>query len=282
MAASRGLRALSRTQRLSHAIPAKLCTPRTLPPPPSPCLGAGNSGSWSFRQAGGAEHPPAHRRPQSTRRCSATRLAAAGDDSGAPSGSTYWTLSEPHHFTLEVKKSKFVTTAWPVQSPSEAMRLVQTHGDPSASHNCFAYKVGEETRSSDDGEPGGTAGRPMLSALEGEGLDNVCVMVTRFFGGTKLGAGGLVRAYGGAARECLREAPRQLVKAKKDLRFHIPFELMGSCYTVLDRYQALRLSEDYTEKGSDIVVRVEAGDAAPLSKDLQDATSGAIQLDVSS
>lgn len=203
-----------------------------------------------------------------------------GGDEPEFSHGTYWTLSEPHTFTLEVKKSKFITTAWPVQAPSEAMELVQAHGDPSASHNCFAYKIGQEARCSDDGEPGGTAGRPMLSALEGEGLENVCVMVTRFFGGTKLGAGGLVRAYGGAVRECLRGAPRKLVKAKKDIQFHIPFELIGSCYTVLDRYQAVRLSEDYTEKGSDILVRVEAGDAELIAKDLQDATSGTINLDV--
>lgn len=80
--------------------------------------------------------------------------------------------------------------------------------DPTASHSCWAYVVGDQYRCSDDGEPSGTAGKPMLSAIQSEGLDQVCVLVVRFFGGTKLGAGGLVRAYGGAARQCLQEAPR--------------------------------------------------------------------------
>ena len=76
------------------------------------------------------------------------------------------------------------------------------------------YRLGDEYRSSDDGEPSGTAGRPMLSAIDGEGLDAVCVLVVRHFGGVKLGAGGLARAYGGAARQCLQQALRTFRPAK--------------------------------------------------------------------
>jgi hypothetical protein len=77
-----------------------------------------------------------------------------------------------------------------------------------ATHNCWAWRIGGDYRSSDDGEPAGTAGRPILAAIDGQGFDRVMVVVTRWFGGIKLGAGGLVRAYGGAAAECLRTAPR--------------------------------------------------------------------------
>jgi putative IMPACT (imprinted ancient) family translation regulator len=91
------------------------------------------------------------------------------------------------------------------------MQHITAATDPKASHNCFAYKIGAEFRSTDDGEPGGTAGRPILRAIETEGLDHVCVLIIRYFGGTKLGAGGLVRAYGGAARECLRASERKFV-----------------------------------------------------------------------
>lgn len=84
--------------------------------------------------------------------------------------------------TTEVKKSKFITTAWPVSAPSEAMQLIQNTSLSDASHNCWAYVIGSEYRSSDDGEPAGTAGRPILAAIQGEGLDGTCVLVTRWAG----------------------------------------------------------------------------------------------------
>src|SRR3546814_18000784 len=77
---------------------------------------------------------------------------------------------------------------------------------PDATHNCWAWRIGDDYRSNDDGEPAGTAGRPILAAIDGQGMDRVVVVVTRWFGGIKLGAGGLVRAYGGTAAECLRRA----------------------------------------------------------------------------
>lgn len=126
----------------------------------------------------------------------------------------YWTLAAPHEALLEVKGSKFYAFVWPVKTVGQAMDLVASTSDPKASHNCFAYKIGAEFRSTDDGEPSGTAGRPILSAIEAEGLDEACALVVRYFGGTKLGAGGLVRAYGAAARDCLRAAPREFVIAK--------------------------------------------------------------------
>jgi len=179
---------------------------------------------------------------------------------------------------LEVKKSKFVTTAWPVQSSDEAMQLIRKHGDPSASHNCFAFKVGDEQRCSDDGEPGGTAGRPMMSAVEGEGVDHLCVMVTRYFGGTKLGAGGLVRAYGGAVRECLRTAKKKQVTAQRMVQFDVPFQMIGACYVILDKHEAHRVSEDYTQEGARIRARIEATAFSSLERALKDASSGAVEL----
>jgi hypothetical protein len=91
----------------------------------------------------------------------------------------FLTLSQSHSSEAEVKKSRFVAHAWPCASADEAMQLMATRRDPSASHNCWAYRVGQQYRSSDDGEPGGTAGRPILAAIEGEGLDGVAVLVIR-------------------------------------------------------------------------------------------------------
>jgi Uncharacterized protein family UPF0029 len=126
----------------------------------------------------------------------------------------HWTLAQPCESLLEAQCSKFFAFAWHCTSPEQALQLVSDASDPKASHNCFAFKIGDNFRSTDDGEPGGTAGRPILNAIETEELDEVCVLVIRFFGGTKLGAGGLVRAYGGTARQCLQEAKREFVVAK--------------------------------------------------------------------
>ncbi|KAK9814727.1 hypothetical protein WJX72_010590 [[Myrmecia] bisecta] len=189
----------------------------------------------------------------------------------------YQTLQSKHQHELEAKKSKFLTTAWPVTSATQALGLVQAARQPAASHNCFAYKVGQEYRSSDDGEPGGTAGRPILAAIEGEGLDGVCVLVTRYFGGTKLGAGGLVRAYGGAARECLREAPKCTVRPRVDLQLEAGFGNIGTVYALLDQHQAVRLCEEYTDHGTvRLRVSIVQGRAAGLQAAMLDATSGQV------
>ena len=103
-----------------------------------------------------------------------------------------YTIKKKSVFTEEIKKSRFIATAVPIETPEEAIEVFTAIRDLSANHNCFAYKVAGIYRFSDDGEPGGTAGRPILSAIEGRDLDGVLVVVTRFFGGIKLGAGGLV------------------------------------------------------------------------------------------
>ena len=117
------------------------------------------------------------------------------------------TLAQPVSHTLEVKHSRFIAHTAPIDSAAAAMAILQQVAAADATHNCWAYRYGRDYRSSDDGEPAGTAGRPILAAIDGQGFDRVMVVVTRWFGGIKLGAGGLVRAYGGAAAECLRTAP---------------------------------------------------------------------------
>ena len=112
------------------------------------------------------------------------------------------TLAGPCQHLEEIKKSRFLAQAAPVDTPEQALAFVRQVGDPAATHNCWAYRIGQDYRFNDDGEPGGTAGRPILQAIEGQGIDRAVVVVTRWYGGIKLGAGGLVRAYGGTAAEC--------------------------------------------------------------------------------
>lgn len=118
------------------------------------------------------------------------------------------TLVGAHEYAADIRKSRFLAHAVPVSTPAHALAALAACSDTTATHNCWAYRIGSAYRFNDDGEPGGTAGRPILQAIEGQGIDGVLVVVARWYGGIKLGAGGLMRAYGGTAAECLRLAPR--------------------------------------------------------------------------
>ncbi|XP_064981678.1 uncharacterized protein LOC103997979 isoform X3 [Musa acuminata AAA Group] len=148
--------------------------------------------------------------------------------SSAPS--PYTTLKERVSCEREIKKSKFLAVAAPISDERSAHSFLSEVRDPRATHNCWAYKLGDQYRSNDDGEPSGTAGKPMYSAIVSSGLDMVMVVVIRYFGGIKLGTGGLVRAYGGVASECLKGGTTCLVKPKAPIGIEVPFELLGTVY----------------------------------------------------
>lgn len=128
-----------------------------------------------------------------------------------------FTLVRTERFEQEIKKSRFLAQAAPADSEEEARRFIAESSMPDAGHNCWALRVGDVYRFSDDGEPGGTAGRPILQAIEGQEMDRVAVVVSRWFGGILLGAGGLVRAYGGTAASCLKAAERNPIVAYASL-----------------------------------------------------------------
>lgn len=133
------------------------------------------------------------------------------------------TLAAAVRHSEDIRKSRFLAQAAPVETPQQALAWLQTVSDADATHNCWAYRIGQDYRFNDDGEPGGTAGRPILQAIEGQGMDRVVVVVTRWYGGIKLGAGGLARAYGGTAAECLRLAGRVPIVAMARLGLHCDF-----------------------------------------------------------
>lgn len=120
-----------------------------------------------------------------------------------------FTLADTFSHETLVRKSRFLALARPLTEPGQAQEFLQEFSHPQATHNCWAWRFGQQYRFFDDGEPGGTAGRPILQAIDSQSCDRVIVMVTRWFGGIKLGTGGLVRAYGGCAAECLRLAGKQ-------------------------------------------------------------------------
>ncbi|OQU80648.1 hypothetical protein SORBI_3007G159500 [Sorghum bicolor] len=142
------------------------------------------------------------------------RAMAGPSSSSSATPSPYTTLVGRGSCEREIKRSKFIAIAAPVPNELAAMAFLDQVKDPRATHNCWAYKLGEQFRYNDDGEPSSTAGKPIYSAIISSGIDMVMVVVIRYFGGIKLGTGGLVRAYGGVASECLKDAPTCLVKPK--------------------------------------------------------------------
>ena len=188
------------------------------------------------------------------------------------------TLAGPARFELEAKKSRFLAQAVPVESAAAAIAWIRAGADPAATHNCWAYRIGGEYRSSDDGEPAGTAGRPILAAIEGQGYDQVMVVVTRWFGGIKLGAGGLVRAYGGAAAECLRVAQRRPLIALRELAIACLFEDLGHVHGALDLHHAEKLGESFDESGAQLRLQMPETCVDALKIHLRDATRNRVRF----
>jgi len=182
------------------------------------------------------------------------------------------TLAAPTSHALEIKHSRFLAQAAPIAGAADALAFIAGVSVADATHNCWAYRHGNEYRSSDDGEPAGTAGRPILAAIDGQGCDRVVVVVTRWYGGIKLGAGGLVRAYGGSTAECLRLAPRQPLIAMRRLCLTCPFDELGTVHTQLAAYTASKHDEQFDEHGARLTIELPADRVDSLKTQLRDAT----------
>ena len=182
------------------------------------------------------------------------------------------TLAQRASHEIEVKHSRFLALAGPVESPEAALAFVGEVGTADATHNCWAYRIGGLYRSSDDGEPAGTAGRPILAAIDGQGLDQVVVVVTRWYGGIKLGAGGLVRAYGGCAAECLRTAPRRELVEFVECSVAYGFADTGAVHATVAAQGADKLDERFDAAGAHLQLRLPAERLDALRTQLRDAT----------
>lgn len=160
-----------------------------------------------------------------------------------------YVLKQASFYQEEIKKSRFEVAAGPVRSADEALAFIDGHSVPTATHNCWAYRIGQLYRFHDDGEPGGTAGRPILQAIEGQDCDQVVVLVVRWFGGIKLGPGGLMRAYGGTAAQCLRLADKQLWVPRQQLACRCGFSDMALVQSRLAAFDAAIVHEQFDEQG---------------------------------
>jgi uncharacterized YigZ family protein len=174
-----------------------------------------------------------------------------------------------------IKKSRFVATAGPIASEQGARDFIAAHSDPGANHNCWAWRVGQSYRCSDDGEPGGTAGKPILQAIDRLTLDNVAVVVTRWFGGILLGSGGLIRAYGGTAAACLRAGTLVEIVAVREATITVTFSDLALVKARLASPVGVQIrQESFAETGATLVVDLPEVSAPQIICLLMDITSG--------
>jgi uncharacterized YigZ family protein len=184
------------------------------------------------------------------------------------------TLAQPCRHLEEIKKSRFLALAAPVESTEQALAFLREVSDPAATHNCWAWRIGHDYRFNDDGEPGGTAGRPILQAIEGQGIDRVMVVVTRWYGGIKLGAGGLMRAYGGTSAECLRHAERVPIVAMARLAMHCDFAELALLKARLKELQAEIEHESFSADGVELQLRIPENHAREAQLRISDISRG--------
>ena len=189
-----------------------------------------------------------------------------------------YTLAIPTELTEEIKKSRFIVNAAPVTSADQAAKFIETISDPNATHNCWAWKIGQQYRFNDDGEPTSTAGRPILSAIEGQDCDQVVVVVTRYFGGIKLGTGGLIRAYGGSASHCLQQATLIELIARITLQFHCYYNEWPIIENRLKELDAIIENQEFDAEGVKVSVAITKDNSLILSKNISDITRGRVKI----
>ena len=190
-----------------------------------------------------------------------------------------FTLGAPCTYQEEIRKSRFLAQAAPVSSAAEAQAFIQQASDPNASHNCWAWKVGNQYRSSDDGEPGGTAGRPILAAIEAQGFDQVAVLVIRWYGGIQLGTGGLARAYGGGANKCLQNAERIELISRVPLSCACGFSELNLVKLRVAELGGLVVEETFTANGVELQLALGEAHIDTLQTQLADLSRGRILLE---
>lgn len=181
------------------------------------------------------------------------------------------------------KKSRFIASFRPVKTEEEAQAFIEEIRKKywDASHNCYAWILGENgegKRCSDDGEPSQTAGKPMLDVLEGEEIVNLCVVVTRYFGGTLLGTGGLVRAYSGAVKEGLKSCTVLTLLPAKKLIIDTDYNGVGKIQYLLGQSDITTLNSEYTDHVV-LTVLVPDEEVLKLQADITEATGGKANLE---
>lgn len=196
----------------------------------------------------------------------------------------YKIVYQPGSGEIVEKKSRFIAHAAPAASEEEAAAFIESVRKKyyDARHHCFAFIIGrnrEVTRYSDDGEPGGTAGRPILEVLLAGELTNTVVVVTRYFGGTLLGTGGLVRAYTEAAKEGIKSAGMAVMYYGALLALRTDYTDLGKIQYLLGSKKIAILNSQYTDK-VELTVKVPEKEVSALMAELTESTAGRVAAEI--
>lgn len=196
----------------------------------------------------------------------------------------YKTILESANFSEEIRKSKFITHAVPCETEAEALAFIEEikkkYSD--ATHNCSAYVIGEQAliqRFDDDGEPSQTAGVPILEMIKNYSLTNICIVVTRYFGGIKLGAGGLIRAYAAGARQVLDNAKIVEMREFQSLRITYDYALHGALENFFHTESYPMDQMEFTDQVS-LTTVVEINQVNALLEKLNDLTSATHTVEI--
>lgn len=187
-------------------------------------------------------------------------------------------IQAPHSYQEEIRKSRFLAQAVFLPSAEQAPALIAQLSTPNVSHNCWAWRCGEQYRFTDDGEPGGTAGRPILAAIEHQEFDQVLIVVTRWYGGIQLGTGGLARAYGGCAHQVLQTASSEELVPQTLLTGHCPYTYLDIFKVRIAEAGGVVNSEEFGAKGALLNLSVPDAQVAVLQAALSEATRGVSSL----
>ena len=195
----------------------------------------------------------------------------------------YRTIYQGGEDEIVEKKSRFIATVIPVENEEEALEFIEKTKKKywDARHNCFAYVIGERgqlARCSDDGEPGGTAGKPMLEVLRGMEIRNIVVVVTRYFGGTLLGTGGLVRAYTKAAQEGIGNSVIVEKQLASKLRITTDYNGVGKIQYILAQRDIKILASDYGENVK-ITALVPVSQYGFVEAEITEGTNGRAEME---
>ena len=194
----------------------------------------------------------------------------------------YRTIKEDGQVQEEIKKSRFICHAKRVYSEEEARDFITAIKKEhyKATHNCSAFIVGERSeikRTSDDGEPSGTAGVPMLGVLENHKLTNVCVVVTRYFGGIKLGSGGLIRAYAGSVALAVKEIGIIEIKEQAGIQIHMTYAQYQEYGNFLKEHNLIELETNFTDQ-VDTMIFIDKEKKDSIKADLIEFFNGKVIL----
>ena len=192
------------------------------------------------------------------------------------------TIKEDGQVQEEIKKSRFICHAKRVYSEEEARAFITAIKKEhyKATHNCSAFIIGERSeikRTSDDGEPSGTAGVPMLGVLENHDLTNVCVVVTRYFGGIKLGAGGLIRAYAGSVALAVKEIGIVEIKEQAGIQIQMSYAQYQEYGNFLKEHHLMELETNFTDQ-VETTIFVDKEDKENTKSSLIDFFNGKVTL----